>query len=171
MKTRSVLTHWAVTEMGFPATEVGLKPGLGQSAASRAAQRGRKIVKEMGLALNRMGTPNFVGYPSFFPGSTRWISSYRLRPIYVRSEKSQANFSKFAITPYPFCNTDHRRPPSRLQNQKIQIPGMLQMAGSHFGIGSVSPEDVGPARSDNGAAGVLVECKAAEMVPGCNAVV
>jgi len=40
VKARSVLTHWAVTELGLPATEVGLKLGLGQSAASRAAQRG-----------------------------------------------------------------------------------------------------------------------------------
>jgi REP element-mobilizing transposase RayT len=51
VKARSVLTHWAVTELGLPATEVGLKLGLGQSAASRAAQRGRKIVGEMGISI------------------------------------------------------------------------------------------------------------------------
>ena len=49
--TRSVLTHGAVTGLGLLATEVGLKLGLGQSAASRAAQRGRKMVTEIGMSL------------------------------------------------------------------------------------------------------------------------
>ncbi|MFZ3046010.1 MAG: hypothetical protein WA151_08865 [Desulfatirhabdiaceae bacterium] len=51
MKTRTVLNDWAVIGLGIPATKVGLKPGLGQSAGSRAAQRGRKIVKEMGISI------------------------------------------------------------------------------------------------------------------------
>jgi hypothetical protein len=45
--------HWAVTELGLSAAEVGLKLGLGQSAASRAAQRGRKIVTEMGIHIEK----------------------------------------------------------------------------------------------------------------------
>jgi hypothetical protein len=55
VKARSVLTHWAVTELGLPATQVGLKLGLGQTAASRAAQRGRKIVMEMGIRIEENG--------------------------------------------------------------------------------------------------------------------
>ncbi|MFZ3044902.1 MAG: hypothetical protein WA151_03225 [Desulfatirhabdiaceae bacterium] len=56
VKARSVLTtYWAVTELGLPATEVALKLGLGQSAASRAAQRGRKIVTEMGISFEENG--------------------------------------------------------------------------------------------------------------------
>ena len=55
VKARSVLTYWAVTGLGLPATEVGLKLGLGQSAASRAAQRGRKIVTEMGIRIEQNG--------------------------------------------------------------------------------------------------------------------
>jgi hypothetical protein len=51
VQARSVLTHWAVTELGLSATEVGLKLGLGQSAASRAVQRGQKIVREMGIRI------------------------------------------------------------------------------------------------------------------------
>ena len=49
VKARSVLICWAVQELGMPATEVGMRLGMSQSAASRAAQRGRNIVEEMGL--------------------------------------------------------------------------------------------------------------------------
>ncbi len=49
VKARSVLVYWAVEALGMPATEAGLKLGLSQSAASRAAQRGRNIVEELGL--------------------------------------------------------------------------------------------------------------------------
>jgi len=48
VKARSVLICWAVQELGMSATAVGLKLGMSQSAASRAAQRGRNIVEELG---------------------------------------------------------------------------------------------------------------------------
>jgi hypothetical protein len=51
VQARSVLTHWALTELGLSAAGVGLKLGLGQSAASRAVQRGRKIVTQMGMSI------------------------------------------------------------------------------------------------------------------------
>ena len=49
VKARSVLICWAVQELGMSATAVGLKLGMSQSGASRAAQRGRNIVEELGL--------------------------------------------------------------------------------------------------------------------------
>ena len=49
VKARSVLICWAVQELGMSATAVGLKLGMSQSAASRAAQRGRNIVEKLGL--------------------------------------------------------------------------------------------------------------------------
>lgn len=49
VKARSVLMFWAVEVLGMSATEVGLKLGVSQSAASRAVQRGRKIVDVLGL--------------------------------------------------------------------------------------------------------------------------
>jgi len=49
VKARSVLAYWAVHELGMSATDVGLKLGLSQSAASRAVQRGRVIAQESGL--------------------------------------------------------------------------------------------------------------------------
>jgi hypothetical protein len=44
-----------VTELGLLAAEVGLKLDFGQSAASRATQRDRKIVMEMGISLEENG--------------------------------------------------------------------------------------------------------------------
>ena len=51
VKARSVLAYWAVHELGMSVTEVGLKLGLSQSAASRAVQRGRGIAEDSGLNL------------------------------------------------------------------------------------------------------------------------
>ncbi len=51
VKVRSVLAYWAVHKLGMSVTEVGLKLGLCQSAASRAVQRGRGIAEESGLNL------------------------------------------------------------------------------------------------------------------------
>jgi putative transposase len=51
VKARSVLAYWAVHELGISMTDVGLKLGLSQSAASRAVQRGRRIAEESGLSL------------------------------------------------------------------------------------------------------------------------
>ena len=42
---------------------------------------------------------------------------------------------------------------------------MGQMAGGNFGIGPVAPEQIGPSRSPNSAAGILVEHKAAAIRP------
>ena len=50
VKARSVLICWAVQDLGMPATEVGMRLGMSQSAVSRAAQRGRNIVEELGLS-------------------------------------------------------------------------------------------------------------------------
>ena len=50
VKVRSVLICWAVQDLGMSATAVGLKLGMSQSAVSRAAQRGRNIVEELGLS-------------------------------------------------------------------------------------------------------------------------
>jgi len=49
VKARSVLICWAVQDLGMPATEVGMRLGMSQSSASRAAQRGRTIVEGMDL--------------------------------------------------------------------------------------------------------------------------
>jgi predicted transcriptional regulator len=54
VKARSVLAYWAVHELGMSVTEVGLKLGLSQSAASRAVQRGRGIVESSRLNLEIM---------------------------------------------------------------------------------------------------------------------
>lgn len=51
VKARSVLAYWAVHELGMSVTDVGLKLGLSQSAASRAVQRGRGIAEDSGLNL------------------------------------------------------------------------------------------------------------------------
>ena len=49
VKARSVLICWAVQDLGMPATEVGMRLGMSQSAVSRAAQRGRNIAEKLGL--------------------------------------------------------------------------------------------------------------------------
>ena len=55
VKAGCVLIFWAVSELSLSATEIGIKLGLGQSAASRAAQWGRKIVAEMGIGIKEYG--------------------------------------------------------------------------------------------------------------------
>ncbi len=48
---RSVLSYWAVRELGISGTAVGEKLGLSQSAVSRAVQRGERLVSERHLSL------------------------------------------------------------------------------------------------------------------------
>ena len=47
---RSVLAYWLVKELGTSGSEAGERLGLSQSAASRAVQRGERIVTQRGLA-------------------------------------------------------------------------------------------------------------------------
>jgi chromosomal replication initiation ATPase DnaA len=48
---RSVLSYWAVRELGMPGTAVGERLGLSQSAVSRAVQRGERLISEGHLSL------------------------------------------------------------------------------------------------------------------------
>lgn len=48
---RSVLSYWAVMELGISGTAVGERLGLSQSAVSRAVQRGERLVSEHHLSL------------------------------------------------------------------------------------------------------------------------
>ncbi len=48
---RSVLSYWAVRELGISGTAVGERLGLSQSAVSRAVQRGERLVSEHHLSL------------------------------------------------------------------------------------------------------------------------
>ena len=48
---RSVLSYWAVRELGISGTSVGERLGLSQSAVSRAVQRGERFVSERHLSL------------------------------------------------------------------------------------------------------------------------
>ena len=48
---RSVLSYWAVRELGISGTAVGERLGLSQSAVSRAVQRGERLVSECHLSL------------------------------------------------------------------------------------------------------------------------
>lgn len=48
---RSVLSYWAVRELGISGTAVGERLGLSQSAVSRAVQRGERLVSERHLSL------------------------------------------------------------------------------------------------------------------------
>ena len=48
---RSVLSYWAVRELGISGTAVGERLGLSQSAVSRAVQRGESLVAERHLSL------------------------------------------------------------------------------------------------------------------------
>lgn len=51
VQARSLLCHWAVSELGLNGTEVGQRLGLTQSAVSRAVQRGRKIARDFKYSL------------------------------------------------------------------------------------------------------------------------
>jgi hypothetical protein len=51
VKARSVAAYWAVHYLDMRGTEVGKRLGIGQPAVSRAVQRGRQLVKELGLTL------------------------------------------------------------------------------------------------------------------------
>ena len=48
---RSVLSYWAVHELGIPATEVAQKLEISRSAVSRAVSRGRRIASDNGLSV------------------------------------------------------------------------------------------------------------------------
>jgi putative transposase len=48
---RSVLSYWAVRELGISGTAVGKRLGLSQSAVSKAVQRGERLVSERNLSL------------------------------------------------------------------------------------------------------------------------
>jgi len=48
---RSVLSYWAVRELGISGTAVGKKLGLSQSAVSRAVHRGERLVSERNLSV------------------------------------------------------------------------------------------------------------------------
>ena len=51
VRARSVLSCWAIRDMGFTATEVGKYLGLSKSAVSRAATRGQKRIVDQFLSL------------------------------------------------------------------------------------------------------------------------
>jgi len=51
VQSRSLVCHWAVSELGLNGTAVGHRLGLTQSAVSRTAQRGRKIATESKFSL------------------------------------------------------------------------------------------------------------------------
>jgi len=47
----SVLTYWAIRDLGLTATEVGKYLGLNKSAVSCAANRGQELIVDQFLAL------------------------------------------------------------------------------------------------------------------------
>ena len=51
VQARSVLSYWAVREMGEMASHIAKKIGISQPAVSLSVERGERIVKEMGLNL------------------------------------------------------------------------------------------------------------------------
>ena len=51
VRARSVLTYWAIRDLGLTATEVGTYLGLSKSAVSRSATRGQKLIVDQFLAL------------------------------------------------------------------------------------------------------------------------
>ncbi|MBL7195653.1 MAG: hypothetical protein ISS64_05080 [Desulfobacterales bacterium] len=51
VRARSVLVYWAILELGLTATEVGKHLRLSKSAASRAANRGQKLIVDQLLSL------------------------------------------------------------------------------------------------------------------------
>ena len=53
----------------------------------------------------------------------------------------------------------------QLQDKKIKDAGMLHVSCRKFRIGTVSPKQIGPARSPDSTTGVLVEDKAFKRFP------
>jgi len=51
VQARSVLSYWAVRELGETASNIAKKIGISQPAVSLSVERGKRIVKEMGLDL------------------------------------------------------------------------------------------------------------------------
>ena len=51
VQVRSVLAYWAIKKLGLSAVETGRRMGISQSGASRAAQRGEIIAKELGISM------------------------------------------------------------------------------------------------------------------------
>ena len=51
VRARSVVCYWAVTELGMTTVDVARLIGIGQSAVTKAVQRGGNIVKESGVHL------------------------------------------------------------------------------------------------------------------------
>jgi len=51
VRARSVLSYWAIRDLGLTATEVGKYLGLSKSAVSRAATRGQKLIVDQFLSL------------------------------------------------------------------------------------------------------------------------
>ena len=52
VEARSLVSYWAVRELGMEGTEVARRLGVTQSAVSQAVARGARIVKERQLSLN-----------------------------------------------------------------------------------------------------------------------
>ncbi len=52
VQARSLLCYWAVRELGLSVTSVATRLGLTQPAASRAVQRGERLVQEQNYSLN-----------------------------------------------------------------------------------------------------------------------
>jgi putative transposase len=55
VKARSLFCYWAVRELGYTATSIGLKLGVSQPAVSQAVRRGEVLVAERGWQLNDFG--------------------------------------------------------------------------------------------------------------------
>jgi len=51
VRARSVLSYWAIRDLGLSATEVGRRLGLSKSAVSRAASRGQVLIADKSLTL------------------------------------------------------------------------------------------------------------------------
>jgi hypothetical protein len=51
VQVRSVLAYWAIKKLRLSAVETGRRMGISQSGASRAAQRGEIIAKDLGISM------------------------------------------------------------------------------------------------------------------------
>ncbi len=49
---RALACKWALVDMGFEATELGEKFGIGRSAISQMKSRGRQVEKDLGITFN-----------------------------------------------------------------------------------------------------------------------